>query len=81
MQENGIVSQATKPKVLRPRYWCVRIPSDFCGNIKLDNVGGFQTVVMAYDNHNAFVSALGSDEWEMLPFKVTNIMVFPTKAI
>tara|TARA_Y100000766_G_scaffold227806_1_gene201010 strand:- start:5946 stop:6056 length:111 start_codon:yes stop_codon:yes gene_type:complete len=36
---------------------------------------------MAYDNHNAFVSALGSDEWEMLPFKVTNIMVFPTKAI
>ncbi len=71
------MSQDTKEKI-KPRYWCVRIPKSYCGDIPLSDVGGFQTVVVAYDNHNAFASAMGSVDWEILPFEVTNIAVYPT---
>ena len=77
----GIVSQGTKEIRLRPRAWCIRIPRTYCGDLGHKNIGGFQTVVIAYDQRNAWESAMGSPDWEMLFFPVENISVFPTQPV
>jgi len=45
------------------------------------DVGGFQTVVIAYDQRNAWESAMGSPDWEMLPFPVQHVAIFPTQMV
>ncbi len=39
--------------------------------------GGFQTVVMAANSDNAWEVAAETDEWELLDFEVSTVMVFP----
>ncbi len=75
------MSQATNPIKLRPRAWCIRIPRSYCGDLPLRDVGGFQTVVIAYDQRNAWESAMGAQDWEMLTFPVEYVAVFPTQPV
>ena len=80
-KEGGIVLQATKETEFKPRAWCIRIPRTYCGDLGNRKIGGFQTVVIAYDQYNAWESAMGSPDWEMLFFPVENISVFPTQPV
>jgi len=85
-QENGIVLQDTnakenEKKFLRPRAWCIRIPRTYCGDLGHQNIGGFQTVVIAYDQVHAWESAMGAADWEMLQFPVNCVSVFPTQPV
>lgn len=70
-----------REKILRPRAWCIRIPRTYCGDLGSKNIGGFQTVVIAYDQRNAWESAMGSEDWEMLHFPVDCVSVFPTQPV
>ena len=55
--------------------------ANITNNLGHKNIGGFQTVVIAYDQRNAWESAMGSPDWEMLFFPVENISVFPTQPV
>jgi hypothetical protein len=39
--------------------------------------GGFQTVVMAANMDQAWEVATDTDEWELLDFEVSKVMIFP----
>ena len=75
------MSQATKETKFKPRAWCIRIPRSYIGDLPMRDVGGFQTVVIAYDQRNAWESAMGSPDWEMLPFPVQYFSIFPTQMV
>tara|TARA_R100000781_G_scaffold105935_2_gene69814 strand:+ start:545 stop:694 length:150 start_codon:yes stop_codon:yes gene_type:complete len=45
------------------------------------NCGGFQTVVMAENCNKAWDVAAETEEWEVLLFKVSTVMVFPSNPL
>ena len=57
------------------RYFVVRLPGNFCGFVQDTN--GFQTVVLAKTAGEAFESACEANSWEILPFGVDEVHVFP----
>ncbi len=59
----------------KPRYFVVRLPGAFTSD-ELDEIG-YQTVVLAKTASEAFESACESNSWELLPFSVENVHVFP----
>ena len=74
-------AKENEKKFLRPRAWCIRIPRTYCGDLGHKNIGGFQTVVVAYDQVHAWESAMGAADWEMLQFPVNCVSVFPTQPV
>mgnify|MGYP003305322870 CR=1 FL=1 len=68
-------AKENEKKFLRPRAWCIRIPRTYCGDLGHKNIGGFQTVVIAYDQVHAWESAMGASDWEMLAFPVNCVSV------
>ena len=54
----------------------IRIPSTFMG-MSSEYCGGFQTVVMAANMDQAWEVATDTDEWELLDFEVSKVMIFP----
>ena len=66
--------------VKRPRAYVIRIPGGFLG-MSPKNCGGFQTVVMAENCNKAWDVAAETEEWEVLLFKVSTVMVFPSNPL
>ena len=60
----------------KPRAWVVRLPSAFIGQ-KRKNNGGFQAIVMAENEDQAWDEAAKCDEWEILDFSIEQMSVFP----
>ena len=60
---------------IKPRYFVVRLPAYFVGYV--ESTGGFQTVVLAKTAGEAFESACEANSWEILPFGVDEVHVFP----
>ncbi len=60
---------------IKPRYFVVRLPGAFTPD-ESDEIG-YQTVVLAKTANEAFESACDSNSWEILPFAVDNVHVFP----
>ena len=67
---DGSLSQESN----EPIYFVVRLPGDFCGYYQSN---GFQTVVLAKTAGEAFESACETNSWEILPFDVEQVHVFP----
>ena len=59
---------------IKPRYFVVRLPGAFTS---CEEEAGYQTVVLARTANEAFESACESNSWELLPFEVENVHVFP----
>ena len=57
-----------------PRYFVVRLPGAFT---TYGEESGYQTVVLARTANEAFESACESNSWEVLPFEVEQVHVFP----
>ena len=57
------------------RFWVVRIPSAFV--ITGSKTGGFQTIVQAETQDEAWEEASKCDEWEILDFFISHMKVFP----
>tara|TARA_R100001594_G_scaffold46735_1_gene79795 strand:+ start:1350 stop:1571 length:222 start_codon:yes stop_codon:yes gene_type:complete len=57
-----------------PRYFVVRLPGAFT---YYGEEAGYQTVVLARTANEAFESACDSNSWEILPFEVEQVHVFP----
>ena len=56
------------------RYFVVRLPGAFTS---YGEEAGYQTVVLARTANEAFVSACDTNSWEILPFEVEQVHVFP----
>ena len=57
-----------------PRYFVVRLPGAFT---TYGDEAGYQTVVLARTANEAFETACECNSWELLPFEVENVHVFP----
>ena len=57
------------------RSWVVRIPSSFV--FTESKTGGFQTIVQAETQDEAWEEASKCDEWEILDFFISHMKVFP----
>ena len=57
------------------RSWVVRIPSAFV--FTGSKTGGFQTIVQAETQDEAWEEASKCDEWEILDFFISHMKVFP----
>ena len=67
-------SEALTPKKEK-RSWVVRIPSAFV--FSGSKSGGFQTIVQAENQDEAWEEASKCDEWEILDFFISHMKVFP----
>ncbi len=65
----------------KPRSWVIRIPGSFVGYCVKDGGGGFQTVVLAENPDVAWTVAMETDKWEVLPFDVDGMEVFPVEPL
>ena len=59
----------------KKRSWVVRIPSAFV--FSGSKSGGFQTIVQAENQDEAWEEASKCDEWEILDFFISHTKVFP----
>ena len=59
---------------IKPRYFVVRLPGAYTS---YGEEAGYQTIVLARTANEAFESACDSNSWEILPFEVENVHVFP----
>ena len=60
----------------KPRAWVVRLPSAFIGQ-KRKNNGGFQAIVMAENEDQAWDEAANCKEREILNFSIEQMSAFP----
>ena len=61
------------------RSWVVRIPSAFV--FTGSKTGGFQTIVQAKTQDEAWEEASKCDEWEILDFFISHMKVFPKEPL
>lgn len=60
-----------------PRAWVIRMPGSVFRHADKTEETAFQTIVVAEDAESAWEVACVTDEWEVLPFQVKKVQIFP----